>query len=272
MTRMVTQKEAKPRNNKIWPVVVAIALILCLLGGLSGAFIFAKPGPQGPAGPKGETGLQGVQGEQGPQGIQGAQGIQGEQGAQGLTGPQGPQGAAGSQGEQGLQGIQGVQGIQGEQGPQGIQGEQGIQGDQGPQGEPGQNGTDSIQQMHVNQNVTSATLDLIYANQWYDMLVLDSSMSMTVNVKDQSRILAEFATSVSLSNSGVWFRIVVDGQHISNVCYASSSPGMYLPIQVKILTDALAAGQHTVDVQFYRTNGVSTLLDRSLYVTELPPP
>ena len=95
-------------------------------------------------------------------------------------------------------------------------------------------------------------------------------MSMTINVYDQSRIFAEFAASVSLSNSGAWFRIVVDGQYISTVCYTSSSPGMNLPVQVKILTDNLTAGEHSVDVQFYRTNGISILLDRSLYITELP--
>jgi len=268
----MTNQKAESRNRKMILLPVIVALIIGLIGGLLGGFIFATPGPQGPEGLQGLQGIQGIQGEQGPQGIQGLQGIQGEQGPQGLTGPQGPQGATGLQGEQGLQGIQGVQGIQGEQGQQGPQGEQGIQGEPGPQGEPGRDGTDSIQQMHTSQNVTSATLGLNYLDEWYDMSVFDSSMHITVNTNDQSRILAEFATSVSLSNSGVWFRIVVDGQHISTVCYASSSPGMYMPIQVKILTDALTAGQHMVDVQFYRTNGVTTVLDRCLFVTELPPP
>ena len=259
MMKMPNQK-TDARSRKMILVPVVVALTIGLVGGLLGGFIFAKPGLQGPEGPHGL------------QGIQGIQGIKGEQGTQGPTGPQGIQGAAGPQGEQGVQGIQGIQGIQGDQGPQGIQGIQGIQGETGLQGEPGLNGTNSVRQMLASQNVTSVNLDAQYASQWYDMSVIDSSMSMTINVNDQSRIFAEFATSVVLSNSGVWFRIVVDGQYVSTASYASSAPGTYMPIEVKFLTDALTAGQHTVDLQFYRASSVSIVLDRCLFVTELPPP
>jgi hypothetical protein len=215
--------KAMPKINKILTASVVVALILCLVGGLVGAFIFATPGPQGE---------QGIQGDQGP---------------------------AGPQGEQGIQGIQG------DQGPAGPQGEQGIQG------EPGVDGTSSILQVIVNHNVTSEILET-YGGQWYDMSVFDRSMSLAIDVSDQSRIMAEFFASVTLSNSATWLRIVVDGQQVSTVCYASSIPAMQLPVQVKILTDPLSAGQHTIDVQFYQADGISTMLDRSLYVTEISLP
>jgi hypothetical protein len=235
---------ALPKINKALTGVVVVALILCLVGGLVGAFIFATEGPQGE---------QGIQGEPGPQGIQGEQGIQG---------PEGPQGEQGIQGEPGPQGIQGEQGIQG---PEGPQGEQGIQG------EPGVDGTSSILQVIVSQNVTSEILET-YGTQWYDMSIFDSSMSLAIDVSDQSRVIAEFDATVTLSNSATWLRIVVDGQYVSTVCYASSIPAMQLPVQVKILTDPLSAGQHMIDVQFYQADGISTMLDRSLYVTEISLP
>jgi hypothetical protein len=123
----------------------------------------------------------------------------------------------------------------------------------------------------VGQNVTAEALEG-YGPQWYNMSIFDGSMSLTIDINDQSRLLAEFIASVSLSNSGVWFRIVVDGLYVSTTCYASSNPGITVPVQVKILTGFLSAGQHTINVQFYQAGGTSTLLDRSLFVTELAPP
>lgn len=177
----------------------------------------------------------------------------------------------------GLQGIQGEQGNQGETGPQGEQGLQGIQGPQGIQGEPGLNGTNTILQIIQSQNVTPADLGTYNLNQWHNMSVFDSSMTLTINVRSQSRICTEFMSTASFTNSEVWVRIVVDNQYNSTVCYVGcfeipSSPTLHLPIQVRILTDALPAGTHTIDVQFYRFNGFPTLMDRSLYVTELTGP
>ena len=108
------------------------------------------------------------------------------------------------------------------------------------------------------------------AAQWYNLSNVDSSISTVFNISDQSRILAEFATTVSLSNSGIWFRIVVDNQYFSTECRASTSPNIDLPIYVKILTDSLPAGEHTIEVQFYRVNGDTIARDRSIYMTELP--
>jgi hypothetical protein len=159
----------------------------------------------------------------------------------------------------------------GPQGLQGLTGETGAIGPQGIQGEPGLNGTNTIQQMLVSQNLTVASLDTTYnLTQWYNLSVFDSSMRTTLNISDQSRILAEFAATVSLYNSGIWFRIVIDNQYVSTECRASTSPNLDIPIYVKILTESLSAGEHTIEVQFYRVNGITTIRDRSIYMTELP--
>jgi hypothetical protein len=177
----------------------------------------------------------------------------------------------------GPEGAQGEQGIQGVVGPQGVQGDQGDQGDQGIQGEPGLDGTNSILQVIRSQNMTPASLEAFNLTQWYNMSVFDSSMTLTIDIQRESRICAEFLSTATFTNSEVWLRIVVDNQHTSTICYIGcfevpSSPTLHLPIQVRILTDTLPAGTHTVDVQFYRFNGFPTLLDRSLYVTELIAP
>jgi len=180
---------------------------------------------------------------------------------------------SGPQGPIGLQGPQGIQGLQGEIGSQGIQGEQGLQG---LQGESGLNGTDNIQQVLQSLNSTAENIGAYSAAQWLNMSIFDSSMRLTVNVDDQSRILVEFISSVYLSNSEVRFRVIVDNQYASTISYTGligpSSPNDYDSIQVKLLTNALSAGQHTIDVQFYLVSGSPTVLDRSLFVTELSPP
>jgi len=125
--------------------------------------------------------------------------------------------------------------------------------------------------MLVSKNLTLVILDTAYViGQWYNLSVFDSSMRTTLNINDQSRILAEFAATASLSNSGLWFRIVIDNQYDSTVCRVSSSPNMDIPIYVKILTGSLSAGEHVIEVQFYRVSGITTVQDRSVYLTELP--
>jgi hypothetical protein len=157
-------------------------------------------------------------------------------------------------------------------GAQGEQGLQGIQGEQGPQVEPG---ISPILQMIQIQNITEASLADYNAKEWYNMPVVDDSMHLTVTINDQSRICAEFLTSVYLGDSWgsfwnrVWLRVVVDNQYFSTVSYVSGLPNMYMPVQVKILTDTMSAGEHTIDAQFYRVNGLPTLMDRSLSATEL---
>ena len=183
-------------------------------------------------------------------------------------GPQGPQGVQGTLGQQGEQGIQGEQG---------LQGQQGAQGPQGIQGEPGLDGSNSVVQIIQSQNVTTANLGAYTIGQWYNMSVLDSSMRLTINVRNQSRVNAEFLSTVTISSEGaISLRIVVDNQFNSTVCNAGiiNVPALTInfPIQVKILTMTLPAGEHTIDVQFRRDNGSPVLMERSFYVTELTSP
>jgi len=244
-------------------VIIALALIGGFLGGIISTPLFAKEGAQG------------IQGQQGPQGIQGTQGAQGAQGAQGIQGETGPAGPKGDTGVAGGVGPAGETGPQGLQGLQGIQGLQGLPGEQGLQGLPGVN---SVMQAVQSQNETSETLYNVYAwGIWQSMSLFDGSMRITVDVRNQSKICAEFECSVSLINpASVSFRIVVDNQFYSTVCVTGvgdcSGPGtvsLTMPAQVELLTGNLAAGQHTIDVQFLRDSGVQVLMSRSLLVTEI---
>lgn len=163
---------------------------------------------------------------------------------------------------------------QGEQGDQGIQG---VKGDQGAQGLSGLNGSNSVIQIIQSQNVTSASLGTYNLSQWYNMSVFDSSMRLTINVQDQSRISAEFLSSVSIPSQGIIsLMIVVDNQFngtVFNVGIANV-PALTItfPIQAKILTNALPAGEHTIEVQFLRNDGTPLLMERSFYVSELASP
>ncbi len=217
--------------GKVILIVVTVAIIFGLLGGIIGSVFFAKQGQQG---------IQGLQGEIGPQGLQGIPGLNGTDGTPGLNG---------TDGAPGLNGADGA---------------------------PGLNGTDSILQIIRNQNTTPANLGLYNLTQWYNISVLDASMRLTINIRSQSRILAEFVGTVNFTNSEIWLRIIVDNQINGVICYAGllgpNAPVVHMPVQVKILTDALSAGTHTVQVQFYRSSGLPILLDRSLYVSELTAP
>jgi hypothetical protein len=200
-------------------LLIGIAIIAGLLGGLLGGWLFAQPGPQG---------------------IQGEQGVQGTQGAQGPSGPQG---------------IQGVQGV------------------------PGPDGSNSVIQIVQAQNATEANLGPAYSiSQWYNTSVLDSSMKLAITIQNQSRISAEFLSYIYTSSAGVVsLRIVVDNHFNSTVCNAGiigapASTYLSIPIQVRILTDALPAGEHTIELQFLREYGTPTLMSRSLCVTELASP
>ena len=51
---------------------------------------------------------------------------------------------------------------------------------------------------------------------WQNMSLFDGSMSLTVDVRNQSKIYAVFVCSVALNNpASVWFRIAVDNQFYS---------------------------------------------------------
>jgi hypothetical protein len=224
----MANREREVSKKGLLPIVVA-ALIFCLIGGVLGAFIFTKPGPEGP---------------------QGIQGIQGEQG------------------EQGPQGIQGIQGEQGEQGPQGIQG---IQGEQGEQG------LNSVIQTIQNQNENSDSLATYSQDVWYNMSVFDSSMRITMNIQNQSKIYAKFSSSNSLgAGSSLWLRISVDNQFNGTVSRSRvgspATQNWILPCYIEFLTDSLSAGQHTIEIQFMIDSATVSILGRTLTVMELTSP
>jgi hypothetical protein len=180
----------------------------------------------------------------------------------------------GPQGPQGDQGPPGATGSLGPQGIQGIPGSQGIQGIPGPQGDPGVNGSDSLIQLISSHNVTTASLDAYTVGQWFNLSSFDSSMSVSITVQDGSRICAEFLSSVELSTVGaISLRIVVDNQFNSTVVTAGIYSGptltLTMPIHVKILTDVLPGGEHTIDIQFLREAGAPLLMERSIVVTEI---
>lgn len=164
----------------------------------------------------------------------------------------------------------------GPQGEQGLQGPQGESGSQGPQGLRGENGTNSILQVVQKINDTQVDVTGYTEMQWHNISDLDPSMTITMNVQQNSQIFAQFSGSYTLERpSSLWIRIVVDNNHNSSVCTLyvgpSSASGAYkMPGHIEFLTVPLNAGSHTVNVQFMREGAGSTeLLDRTLTVIEI---
>ena len=210
-------------------LLLITSIVLGLIGGIAGSFLFAIPGPQGPQGQAGEDGLDGLQGETGPTGSQGEQGI---------TGPQG---------EQGLQGAQGI---------------------------PGTDGINSILQIIQNRNTTMQDTGSYTAMEWGNMSDLDSSMTITIEVQQNSRILIQFSASVSLEPpSSLWTRIVLDNSLNSTESVTSVGPpsaGTFrFTSHIEFLTDPLTSGLHIVNLQLLRENGSPVILDRTLTVIEI---
>lgn len=178
-------------------------------------------------------------------------------------------------------GPQGERGPTGPQGPQGDQGSQGLQGIPGTNGAAGADGTDAILQILQNRNNTAVVLstpdyDIL---QWYNMSDFDSSMRMTMNVQQNSKIFVQFSSSHTLSSgASILVRLVVDNIYNSSIYQASSpsppSSGTYsFPGHVEFLTGPLSSGQHTIEVQFQRNlDGPSTQLERTLTATEIATP
>jgi hypothetical protein len=189
----------------------------------------------------------GPQGEQGPPGQDGADGLQGETGPAGPTGPEGAQGATGPQGEQGLQGVQGI---------------------------PGTDGINSILQVIQNTNITMHDTENYTLNEWSNMSDSDSSMMITIDVQQNSKLLVQFSASVSLEPPGALrTRIVVDNSFNSTESVCSVGPpsaGTFkFPNYIEFLTDPLDSGTHTIQVQIFRESGSPIILDRTLTVIEI---
>lgn len=168
----------------------------------------------------------------------------------------------------------GPQGLTGEQGLQGLQGAQGQQGLQGPQGVPGINGTNSILQALQRRNDTQESTSSFTTMLWFNMSTFDPSMSVIINIRQNSKIFVEFSGVQSLSApASIWVRIVVDGNLNSSTYKCSlgppSSGTFVLTGQIEFLTDSLNGGQHTINVQFLRESGSPVILDRTLTVIEI---
>jgi hypothetical protein len=159
-------------------------------------------------------------------------------------------------------------------GPEGEQGPQGETGSQGPQGIPGVDGSDSILQIIQNRNDTQVEISGYTAMQWYNISDFDSAMEIAINVQQNSKIFAQFSSTHELEPpESIWVRIVVDNNYNSSTYICSTGPpasGVYkLPGHIEFLTNSLAAGSHTINVQFLRGIGTPIILDRTLTVIEI---
>ena len=213
-------------------ILLITSIVLGFIGGATGSFLFAKPGPPG---------------ERGPPGNDGENGLDGSEGNVGPAGPQGEQGLPGPQGEQGNQGVQGI---------------------------PGTDGSNSVIQTIQNKNTTSQDTLSYTSMQWTNMSEIDSSMTMNINVQQNSRLLILFSASISIDPPGsLQTRIVVDNNYNSTVSMnsiGSSSTGIIrFPNHIEFLTDPLNNGLHTINLQILRESGSPTFLDRTITVIEL---
>ncbi len=168
----------------------------------------------------------------------------------------------------------GPQGEQGPTGPQGPTGETGTQGPEGPQGIAGVNGTDSILQILQNRNETQVDISNATKMQWYNLSDFDSSMRITINIQQNSKIFAQFSSTHQLeATASISARIVVDNNYNSSTYKCSigppAAPRVLIPGHVEFLTDSLNAGSHTINVQFLVENGSPVMLDRTLTVMEI---
>jgi hypothetical protein len=184
----------------------------------------------------------------------------------GPTGPQGPPGQDGSDG------AQGDTGLQGPAGPTGAQGATGAQGEQGVQGAAGADGLNSVLQVIQNRNVTTQSTGSYTAMEWFNMSVVDSSMTVTMNVQEGSSLLVLFSGSVSLETPGsLRARVVVDNSLNSTESWTSAgnpSVEIKFPSHIEYLAGPLSGGSHTVQLQLLRESGSPILLDRTLTVME----
>jgi hypothetical protein len=186
----------------------------------------------------------GATGVQGPPGQDGADGLQGETGPAGPTGPQGEQGVTGSQGEQGVQGV------------------------------PGTDGIDSILQVIQNTNTTIQDTGSYILTEWVNMSDSDSSMMITLDVQQNSRLLIQFSASISLAPPGALrTQVVADNSLNSTECVTSVGPpsaGTFIfPSHIEFLTGPLGSGTHTIQLQIFRESGSPAILDRTLTVMEI---
>ena len=181
-------------------------------------------------------------------------GATGQDGLDGLTGPAGPAGPTGPQGEPG------VIGPQGEPGPQGLQ------------GVPGSDGVNSVLQIIQTSNSTMQNTGSFTNMQWFDMSIVDSSMTALISVQQGSKLLVVFSASIRMEAAGsLSVRIVLDDNVNSTVSVTSigSQSGGTFQNHIEFLSGALGSGVHVVDLQLLRESGSPIILDRTLTITEI---
>ena len=181
-------------------------------------------------------------------------GATGQDGLDGLAGPAGPAGPTGPQGEPG------VIGPQGEPGPQGLQ------------GVPGSDGVNSVLQIIQTSNSTMQNTGSFTNMQWFDMSIVDSSMTALISVQQGSKLLVVFSASIRMEAAGsLWVRIILDDTVNSTVCVTSvgSQSGGTFQSHIEFLSGALGSGVHVVDLQLLRESGSPIILGRTLTISEI---
>ncbi len=213
-------------------ILLITSIVLGFIGGATGSFLFAEPGPQG---------------EQGPPGKDGQNGLDGAQGNAGPVGPQGEQGIPGPQGEQGPPGLQGSPGTDGSNSIiQTVQNKNTtIQNTQSYTSMQWINMSEVDPMMMININV-----------QQNSRLMIQFSASISIDPPGslQTRIVVDnnYNSTVSMNSVG------------------SSSTGiMKFPCHVEFLTDPLDSGLHIINLQILRENGSPIILDRTLTIMEI---
>ena len=101
-------------------------------------------------------------------------------------------------------------------------------------------------------------------------------MRIVMNVQNQSRIFAKFMSTLELgAETQIILRIIVDNLFYEGFMYRLGDPSTaawIVPCYVEFLTDPLAAGQHTVEMQFQRDISIPIVLGRTMTVMEITSP
>jgi hypothetical protein len=214
---------------------VALALLLIasidlgLIGGITSAFLLAKPGTTGVQGPPGQDGTDGLQGEPGPAGP---------------TGPEGAQGATGPQGEQGPQGILGTDGINSI-----------LQVIQNRNTTMQNSGSYTIMEW-FNMSDADPSMMMTVNVQQNSRLLIQFSASISIDPPGslQTRIVVDDNPNSTVSMNSI---------------SSSSTGLMTVPNHIEYLTDPLNSGVHTINLQVLRGSGSPEIMDRALTVLEI---
>jgi hypothetical protein len=162
---------------------------------------------------------------------------------------QGPPGATGRQGRQGPQGVEGSPGIQGPQGTQGPKGDQGVKGDTGDMGAVGP--TAGALGGGTTPPGLVGSAHVIVATTTIDLTTASSVLAFGMPTSDLKPQCPAAGCTISLG-------LYLDGQPMPGGDEflsggASALVGPYDPVQG--LVEGVAAGEHTLTLQFVDTGG-----------------